>query len=56
MTEQIINSIIYFALCFTLPHVCVFTLFEGKSKFTKVSAVIALIAFFYIGFNCVKLN
>ncbi len=54
MIEYIVNAIIYFALCFTLPHVCIVAAFESKSKYTKVNAIIAFAAFIYLGLYCMN--
>jgi hypothetical protein len=52
--EFIINAIIYFTLCATLPHVCIIAMFATKSKLTRVTAITSLISFFYLGLYCMN--
>lgn len=53
MTVQlIINYLIYFALCFTLPYVCVNAYFTTKSKVVRSAAVTAFLSFLYLGLYC----
>jgi len=52
-TQLIINYIIYFALCFTIPKVCIESMFTSESKFTRVCATVALMSFFYIALYCI---
>jgi hypothetical protein len=53
MTVQlIINYLIYFSLCLTLPYVCVNAYFSTKDKAVRSAAVTAFLSFLYLGLYC----
>ena len=55
MTAQlIINYLIYFALCLTLPYVCVNAYFFTKSKAVRSAAVTAFLSFLYLALYCMS--
>ena len=57
MTAQlIINYLIYFALCLTLPYVCVNAYFFTKSKAVRSAAVTAFLAFLYLALYCMSFS
>lgn len=55
MTVQLImNYLSYFALCFTLPYVCVNAYFSTKSKAVRSAAITAFLSFLYLGLYCMN--
>lgn len=54
MLILILNYLVYFALCFTLPYVCVNAFLSTKCKKVRLAAVTSFVAFFYIGLYCIS--
>lgn len=56
MLILILNYLVYFALCFTLPYVCVNAYFSTKSKAVRAAAVTTFLSFIYIALYCIAFS
>jgi hypothetical protein len=56
MTELILINIAYLILCLTVPYVCITVAFTSTNRLSKVSAIAALVSFFYISIFHVLLS
>lgn len=55
-TQLIINYLIYFIFCLTLPYVCVNAYFSTKCKAVRWAATSTFLSFMYIALYCISFS